>query len=103
MPVTETFKALGDPVRLEMVKRLSDGSHHTVGGLLDGLGLSRQGARKHLQVLADAELVSLQIKGRETQVSLNPTALTAARTFIAELEHLWDERLQALRTFVEGN
>jgi DNA-binding transcriptional ArsR family regulator len=63
MPVSETFKALGDPVRLEMISRLSAGSDYTVSRLLDGLGLSRQGARKHLQVLADVELVHLQPSG----------------------------------------
>lgn len=103
MLVAETFKALGDPIRLEMVKRLSDGSHRTVGGLFDGLGLTRQGARKHLQVLADADLVTLQIKGRQTEVSLAPTSLATAKSFIAELELKWDHRLHALREFIENN
>jgi DNA-binding transcriptional ArsR family regulator len=103
MPVAETFKALGDPVRLEMIKRLSDGSHLTVGGLSGGLGLTRQGARKHLQVLADAELVSLQTKGRQTEVSLEVNSLAAAKSFITGLERQWDERLHALREFVEKN
>jgi DNA-binding transcriptional ArsR family regulator len=101
MHVTDTFKALGEPVRLEMVKRLSDGSHQTVGGLFNGLGLTRQGARKHLQVLADAELVNLRINGRQTEVSLDLTALAAAKAFIADLELQWDQRLHALREFVE--
>jgi DNA-binding transcriptional ArsR family regulator len=103
MLVAETFKALGDPIRLEMVKRLADGSRHTIGGLSDGLGLTRQGARKHLQVLADVELVSLQTKGRQTEVSLDTTSLAAAKSFIADLERQWDQRLHALRKFVEKN
>lgn len=103
MSVADTFKALGDPIRLEMVKRLSDGSHQTVGGLFDGLSLTRQGARKHLQVLADAELVTLQIKGRQTEVSLNPASLATAKSFISGLELKWDQRLHALRDFVEKN
>ncbi len=103
MLVAETFKALGDPIRLEMVKRLSDKSHSTVGGLFDGLGVTRQGARKHLQVLADAELVTLQTKGRQVEVSLDPASLATARAFIASLELQWDRRLDALKQFVESN
>ncbi len=103
MLVAETFKALGDPIRLEMIERLSDGSRRSVGSLFDGLGLTRQGARKHLQVLADAELVTLEIKGRQTEVSLDPTTLASAKTFIAGLELQWDQRLVALRDFVEEN
>lgn len=103
MLVAETFKALGDPIRLEMMRRLSDGSHYTVGGLSDGLGLTRQGARKHLQVLADVELVSLQASGRQTEVRLNPRSLAIAGSFIADLELRWDKRLQALREFIEND
>ena len=103
MPVSETFKALGDPVRLEMIRRLSVGSEYTVSRLLEGLGLTRQGARKHLQVLADVELVHLRSNGRETDVSLDPKTLATAKSFISDLEAQWDERLQALREYVEKN
>jgi DNA-binding transcriptional ArsR family regulator len=103
MVVTETFKALGDPVRLEMVLRLASGASHTVGSVSSGLGLTRQGARKHLQVLAEAELVSLRPKGREMEVQLNRDSLETARAFIAELESRWEKRLVALRDFVEGD
>jgi DNA-binding transcriptional ArsR family regulator len=103
MLVTETFKALGDPIRLTMIERLADGTTYTLGGISDGLGLTRQGARKHLQVLADVELVSMHIRGRQTQVTLDTTALSAAKAFIADLEVRWDHRLEALRKFVEND
>jgi DNA-binding transcriptional ArsR family regulator len=103
MPVAATFKALGDPVRLEMIARLADGSSQTVGSLSDGLGLTRQGARKHLQVLADVNLVTLQTMGRQTAVTLEPDALHAAKSYIAALERRWDVRLAALRELVESS
>jgi len=101
--VAETFKALGDPTRLEMIRRLSDGSRYTVGSLSNGLGLTRQGARKHLQVLADVELVFLQASGRQTNIRLNPKSLTFAKSFITDLELRWDRRLHALRELVEND
>ena len=103
MIVTDTFKALGDPVRLEMLTRLSKGNHYSVGSLSSGLGLTRQGARKHLDVLAKACLVSLVPKGRETEVRLDTTAISEARAFITGLEQQWDARLGALRDFVESS
>ena len=101
MTVVETFKALGDPVRLEMVERLATGSSYTVGSLSSGLGITRQGARKHLQVLTEANLIILEPKGRETEVRLLRDSLDTARAFITELEQRWDKRLEALRNFVE--
>jgi DNA-binding transcriptional ArsR family regulator len=101
--VSETFKALGDPARLEMIERLSNGTLYTVGTLSGGLGLTRQGARKHIQSLANADLVTLHRNGRQTEVTLNAESLGSAKLFIAELELRWDLRLQALRDLVEND
>lgn len=96
------FRALGDPVRLEMVKRLSAGESFTIAAVSKGFEISRQGARKHLQVLADADLVELKPKGRDVLVTLEPHVLEQANAFIAELETQWEVRLEALNSFVES-
>ena len=97
----EIYKALGDPVRLELVRRLSSGAGATVGELSRVLGISRQGARKQLEVLVTANVVALEPAGRKTIVSLNRQSLAKARLFIAPLESQWDERLVALKKFAE--
>ena len=103
MAVAELFRALGDPNRLEMVKRLSSGEIYTINTVSQGLEITRQGARKHLQILVDSDLVRLKSKGRDTQVMLNKKKLDESRAFIAELERQWDSRLQALKRVVEEN
>ncbi len=102
MAVDTIFKALGDPVRLEIITRLSDGSPYTIGRLSENLGVSRQGARKQIQVLVSAEVIELHPAGRETRVTLNVESLQVARVFIARLEKQWDQRLLALKELVES-
>lgn len=99
--VAQVFHALGDPVRLAIVQRLLRRQPCTIAAVTDGLAITRQGVRKHLQVLADARLVRLEPRGREVHVQLDPTALEPAKAFIARLERQWDQRLDALRRFVE--
>ena len=101
--LAEVFKALGDPIRLEIVQRLSRGESVTIGDVSGGLGVTRQGARKHLQVLVDANMVKLEPKGRDVYVHLETHSLNDAKTFIAEVEKRWETRLDALRQFVEDN
>lgn len=101
MPAAEIFKALGDPIRLEMVQRLSGGSSYTISYVSGALGITRQGARKHLEVLKHAQLITLESKGREVQVQLNPASLDLAKAFIAKLEKQWDQRLDRLKQFAE--
>jgi DNA-binding transcriptional ArsR family regulator len=100
--VTETFKALGDPTRLKIVQRLSSGTYATINSVSTDLGITRQGARKHLDVLVGAKLVALEPQGRDVRVTLNPRSLTKAKAFIAQLEKQWDTRLAALKDFVEN-
>ncbi|MBU3003076.1 ArsR/SmtB family transcription factor [Paraglaciecola arctica] len=99
----QIYKALGDPVRLQIITRLAAGSPYTIGELSKNLGISRQGARKQLQVLVSANLVHLSQKGRETEVVLDTDKLTIAKQFITNIEQQWDLRLQALKDFVENN
>jgi DNA-binding transcriptional ArsR family regulator len=101
MAVAEVFRALGDPLRLEMVQRLSDGVPCTISVVSSELGISRQGARKHLQVLADAKVIVLEPRGRDVLVQLDREMLDQAKAFIAEIEMHWDRRLDALKRFVE--
>jgi len=98
----DIYKALGDPIRLTMVTRLANASTHTIGSLSENLGISRQGARKQIQVLVSAKLARLKPQGRETQVLLDTAQLQKAREFISHLEQQWDTRLNALKHFVEN-
>jgi DNA-binding IclR family transcriptional regulator len=84
-----------------MVRRLADGSAHTIHQLSQDFGITRQGARKQIQVLVSANVVYLKPAGRETLVALDPAALEIAHAFITRMEHLWDKRLLALKQFVE--
>lgn len=97
------YKALGDPIRLEIVKRLSTASSSSVGDLSSNLGISRQGARKQIQVLVDANVVQLSQSGRQTLVTLDTQTLQIARSFISQLERQWDDRLEALKNFMEDS
>lgn len=96
------YKALGDPIRLEMVRRLAGGSPLNISELSKNLGVSRQGARKQLQVLVSANVVRLKPQGRGTLVNLDTATLKMAQQFISRLESEWKTRLEALKNFVEN-
>lgn len=103
MNTAQVFQALGDPVRLEMVQRLCRHQPCTIAEVSQGLGITRQGARKHLQVLVDARLATLEPHGREVHVQLVPAGLDHVRAFLDKLERQWDRRLSALKRFVESS
>jgi DNA-binding transcriptional ArsR family regulator len=98
------FSALGDPVRLAIVSRLSkDGPLPTIELKQCASSVSRQGVTKHLQVLEDVGLVESDRVGRDRQWRLQARRFAAMREYLDRVSAQWDKRLERLRAFVEDN
>ena len=95
------FAALGDPVRLSLLSRLSGDGPLATCELQRNTGVSRQGITKHLQVLEQAGLVSSSRVGRDRQWRMQPQPLAAVRGCLEEISRQWDLRLARLKAFVE--
>jgi len=97
------YQALGDPTRLEMVQRLGERGPMPTLELVEGLGMSRQAATKHLVVLENAGLVQSRTEGRQVVRELKLDVLTGAGDWLAQRAALWDRKLDALKRLIEGD
>ena len=95
------FAALGDPTRLSLLGRLSDGGARSIATLSADGRLTRQAVTKHLKVLEGAGLVSRARSGRETRYSFRPEPVDEARAYLDSVSAQWDAALGRLRAFVE--
>jgi DNA-binding transcriptional ArsR family regulator len=95
------FAALGDETRLALVSRLSGGGPASISRLTIGSGVTRQAVRKHLGVLAQAGLVRVSRRGRETLWRLEPERLDEAQRALEVIGKQWDQALGKLSAFVE--
>ena len=91
------FDALGDPTRRRVVMQLGSLGAATPTQLAQHLPISRQAISKHLDMLAEAGLVSVNRQGRQTFYRLTPERFTDAVGWIAQVGAEWDTRLAALR------
>lgn len=96
------FAALGDPTRLELVSRLSEGEALSITQLASGARVTRQAVTKHLHVLADARLVSGRRHGRERRWTLNTGRLDEARRCLDTISRQWDAALARLKESLES-
>lgn len=69
------FKALADPTRRLLLDRLRERNGQTLSELCAHLGMTRQSATQHLDLLAQANLVIVVRRGRERLHYLNPTPI----------------------------
>lgn len=69
------FKALADPTRRLLLDRLREQNGQTLGALCEHLGMARQSATQHLDILVRANLVTVVRRGRERFHYLNPVPI----------------------------
>jgi len=96
-----TFAALGDPTRLALLSRLSDGESRSIAALSEGQSLTRQAVTKHLNVLESAGLVSRLRAGRESRYAYQPGPVADAKAYLDTVSGQWEAALGRLRAFVE--
>ncbi|MBN8941954.1 MAG: helix-turn-helix transcriptional regulator [Rhizobiales bacterium] len=95
------FAALGDPTRLALFTRLSDGQARSIASLSADTDLTRQAVTKHLRVLEEAGLVASLRIGRESQFGFRPEPIAAIRAYLDDVSRQWDDALSRLKLFVE--
>jgi DNA-binding transcriptional ArsR family regulator len=96
------FAALGDPTRLRLVTKLSDGHGRSISALSADAQMTRQAVTKHLRVLESAGLVNSTRIGRESRYACRPEAIAQAKSYLDMVSAQWDDALSRLRAHVEG-
>ncbi len=76
-----SFLALADPVRRQLVARLSRGPA-TVNELAEPFAMTKQGVSKHIQVLEGAGLITRTREGQRRPCHLDPAALESLTAWI---------------------
>lgn len=79
-----------------MLERLSQKGPLTTGDLLADLGMSRQGASRHLDVLDASGLVRSVRQGRVVMRELDVEEFRASVAWINRIASAWDNRLSRL-------
>lgn len=86
----QIFRALGDPVRLQIVTLLSEHDGQALFELCTrlmsgGTSITRQGVAKHLAVLVEAEVIEIEREGRITRHYVRHATLANAREWLGAL------------------
>jgi DNA-binding transcriptional ArsR family regulator len=96
------FAALGDPTRLALLQRLSDGGPASISMLAETFPvMTRQGVTKHLHVLAGAGIIDGNRQGREHVWAVNLARLAEGQRCLEVIAREWDHALARLKLHVE--
>jgi DNA-binding transcriptional ArsR family regulator len=98
----DVFQAIADPTRRKLLKLLSK-EEMPVTAISEHFPISRTAVSKHLRVLAEAGLVKERKAGRETRYKLEAEPLYELKDWLQYFELFWENKLSALRLFVESD
>jgi DNA-binding transcriptional ArsR family regulator len=96
-----TFAALADPTRRALLTRLSDSRDLSVSELAEPFAISLPAVMKHLDVLAEAGLITRTKTGRTVACRLSAAPMEQAMDWLRRYERFWSEALDQLAAFVE--
>lgn len=90
-----TFTALADPTRRAIVARLADGEA-ALSDLAAPFDMSLTAVSKHVRVLSDAGLVSVEKRGRTRHCRLEAAPMRDAVDWLNGYRRFWENQFEAL-------
>lgn len=96
------FSALGDPHRLQIVELLKTNSF-AVGEIAETVGIRQPQVSKHLKVLAESTIVSVEPRARQRIYHLQAEPFDRIARWVDSFERLWEARLASLAGYLQTN
>ena len=95
----DLMTAIADPVRRSILETLNRGPL-SAGQIAGHFPISRPAISRHLRILREVGLVTVDIDGRRRIYRFDPGPLAEVDAWLAQYRDLWSNRLDALETEV---
>lgn len=96
-----TFRALADPTRRQIIKMLAEQKEHRIKALVEPFDMSFAAVSKHIKMLERADLVTRTKRGREYYVQLNTLPMQQAENWLAFYQQFWITRFSNLEKLLK--
>ena len=101
--ITKLIKAIADPTRRDIFHALVIAtSALSISQISNQFEMTRQGVTKHIKILNDAGLVTMNDQGRQRFCNANPKPLKAVDAWLKFYEQFWDSKLDDLDNFLNS-
>ena len=97
----DVFQAIADPTRRAILLLVASQSM-TAGAIAANFDTARPTVSKHLQILAECQLLEQEQTGREIYYHLNPEKMKEIAEFIEPFREMWDERFNKLESVMKN-
>ena len=96
----DVFQAIADPTRREILNMLAHQSLN-VNTVSEHFNVSRTAIYKHLKLLEECGMLSIQQKGRERFCESKLEKLEEVSDWVGQYREMWTARLDSLETYLD--
>lgn len=97
----DVFQAIADPTRRAILLLLASQSL-TAGAIASKFDTARPTVSRHLQILAQCDLLEQEQNGREIYYHLNPQKMKEIADFIEPFRNMWDDTFNKLENVMKN-
>jgi DNA-binding transcriptional ArsR family regulator len=95
----DVFQAIADPVRRDIIRILAEQTL-TVNGVAENFKVSRPAISKHIKILKECGIITINKQGRERFCEIQPSSLIPAFLWMDQYRNLWEEKLNAFEDYL---
>ncbi len=96
----DVFQAIADPTRREIIGMLSR-QKLNVNQVSDQFDVSRTAVSKHLRILRECGLITIEKKGRERYFNAHLESLVQVSDWVAQYRSFWNANLDRLESLLK--
>jgi DNA-binding transcriptional ArsR family regulator len=96
----DVFQAIADPTRRAILGLLATQAL-TVNNVAEHFKISRPAVSKHVKILSECGLVSIDQDGRERYCTAKLEKLNEVSEWVEQYRKIWESRLDALEVYLE--
>jgi DNA-binding transcriptional ArsR family regulator len=96
----DIFQAIADPTRRAILTLVALQAM-TPGAIADSFNSSRQTISKHIQILAECQLLNQKQSGREIYYHFNPNKMKEIAEWLVPFAKMWDDRFNKLEVIMK--
>ena len=91
----DVFQAISDPTRRDIIGLIAK-NPMTPNNVSDSFDLSRQAISRHIKILTECGLLTLNIQGREYYYSIQPKKLKEVNEWLEPFRNMWEDKFNRL-------
>ncbi|MEO8446765.1 MAG: metalloregulator ArsR/SmtB family transcription factor [bacterium] len=96
----DVYQAIADPNRRAILHMLSE-QKLTLNKIADNFDVSRPAISKHIKILSECGLISIEQKGRERYCEARLEKLSEVSDWVEQYRKFWNEKLDALEVYLK--